>query len=150
MANIRVDALTEVTTIADDDVVMVDGKQGVRATTWAALKNLIKQQCGINELNTNMNTIVSGTSWVKSIEIRCKTGSGALGLLFAQGYMYILCTAGGKISVTKMIVDKGYVEPSVVISGLAATFATNPTNQAYGLINLNAVNGNGFYISQSF
>lgn len=54
MANIRVDALTEVTTIADDDVVMVDGKQGVRATTWETLKNLIKQQCGINELNTNI------------------------------------------------------------------------------------------------
>lgn len=55
MANIRVDALTEVTTIADDDVVMVDGKQGVRATTWETLKNLIKQQCGINELNTNLS-----------------------------------------------------------------------------------------------
>ena len=57
MANIRVNALTEVTSIADDDVVMVDGKQGVRATTWAALKNLIKQQCGINELNTNMHPV---------------------------------------------------------------------------------------------
>ena len=55
MANIRVDALTEVTTIADDDVVMVDGKQGVRATTWGTLKNLIKQQCGINELNTKIS-----------------------------------------------------------------------------------------------
>lgn len=99
--------------------------------------------------NTNMNTIVSGTSWVKSIEIRCKTGSGALGLLFAQGYMYILCTAGGKISVTKMILEKGYVEPSVVISGLTTTFSTNPSNQSYGLINLNTFGGNGFYISES-
>ncbi len=62
MANIRVDALTEVTTIADDDVVMVDGKQGVRATTWAALKNLIKQQCGINELNTK-SQIYDLTGW---------------------------------------------------------------------------------------
>lgn len=63
MANIRVDALTEVTTIADDDVVMIDGKQGVRATTWAALKNLIKQQCGINELNTK-TTIRQLTEWI--------------------------------------------------------------------------------------
>ena len=72
MANIRVNALTEVTSIADDDVVMVDGKQGVRATTWAALKNLIKQQCGINELNTNISRKVTvNTNLVISSDIAC-------------------------------------------------------------------------------
>lgn len=64
MANIRVDALTEVATIADDDVVMVDGKQGVRATTWGTLKNLIKQQCGINELNTNTKNLI----WIRDYQ----------------------------------------------------------------------------------
>ena len=72
MANIRVDALTEVATIADDDVVMVDGKQGVRATTWGTLKNLIKQQCGINELNTNIRrNVVVNTNLVPLSDIAC-------------------------------------------------------------------------------
>lgn len=73
MANIRVDALTEVATIADDDVVMVDGKQGVRATTWGTLKNLIKQQCGINELNTNKIQIRSG--WLTGLTISASKNS---------------------------------------------------------------------------
>lgn len=73
MANIRVNALTEVTSIADDDVVMVDGKQGVRATTWAALKNLIKQQCGINELNTNM--LQSRGGWLSDLTVQASSNS---------------------------------------------------------------------------
>lgn len=58
MANIRLKDLTNVSSIADTDVVMFDGEAGVRVTTWANLKNLIKQQCGINDLNTKIDDVL--------------------------------------------------------------------------------------------
>ena len=55
MANIRLKDLTSVENIADTDVIVIDGDAGTRVTTWAKMKELIKAQCGINELNTKID-----------------------------------------------------------------------------------------------
>lgn len=55
MANIRIKDFQRSTTIADTDVLATDGDNGTKSVTWGQTKELIKEQCGINDLNTEIN-----------------------------------------------------------------------------------------------
>lgn len=68
MANIRIKDFPRSTTIADADVLATDGDNGTKSVTWGQAKELIKEQCGINDLNTDI-------TW-KNISIPAPTISG--------------------------------------------------------------------------
>lgn len=131
MANIRVDALTEVTTIADDDVVMVDGEQGVRATTWGTLKNLIKQQCGINELNTKIEK-----EYQAILHITDLTGNGNIPNFRNYKEFVIIVNAAG-------FTTSHYIPKSVLQTGMvfSSSYYYSATSFAMATIGLNTDGG---------
>ena len=82
MANIRLKDLTSVENIADTDVIVIDGEAGTRVTTWAKMKELIKAQCGINELNTEISNAPGfGKVYATTMSITADANSGGWALV---------------------------------------------------------------------